>query len=66
MFFDDHAPPHFHADNSNENGLFNIKTLEMFKGNLPSKDQKQVQNWAQDKQDKMLEMWETQKITKID
>lgn len=66
MFFDDHAPPHFHADNTKENGLFSIKTLAMFKGNLSVKDQNEVQNWAQGKQDKLLEMWETQKITKID
>jgi len=41
MFYIDHPPPHFHATNSDKTGLFSIEDLEMFKGNLSSKDQKQ-------------------------
>lgn len=62
----DHPPPYFHATNNEKTGLFNIEDLEMFKGNLSNKDQKEVKNWAFDKQEKLLDMWETQKIEKID
>ncbi|MEN8119618.1 MAG: DUF4160 domain-containing protein [Bacteroidota bacterium] len=66
MFYKDHPPPHIHATNNEKNGLFDIDTLEMFKGDLVAKDQKEVKNWAFDKQELLKEMWETQEISKID
>ena len=37
LFFGDHPPPHFHAVYGEYVGLFNIETLEMFEGDLPSR-----------------------------
>ncbi len=65
MYFKDHAPPHFHVEGDETNGLFAIQTLQMFEGNLSSKEQKIIKEWATDKQEILFEMWETQKITKI-
>ncbi len=66
MFFDDHAPPHIHADDNEKSGLFELENFEMFKGNLDTKDQKEVKNWATKFKDKIKEMWFTQKITKLE
>lgn len=66
MFFGDHAPPHFHATNNEKDGLFKIEDLEMFKGDLSTKDQKQVKKWAKPRQSKLKDMWDTQDIQDID
>lgn len=66
MFFGDHPPPHFHASNNEREGLFGINDLEMFKGDLGSKDQKEVKKWAKSRQSKLKDMWDTQDIQSID
>jgi Domain of unknown function (DUF4160) len=66
MFYKDHSPPHFHATNNDLTGLFDIESLEMFRGNLSNKDQKEVKDWAKDKKETLKTMWNTQKIMKID
>ncbi len=66
MFFDDHAPPHFHAENNDTNGVFNIANAQMSEGNLSSKDQKEIATWATERKDVLSEMWNSQEITKID
>lgn len=35
MFFDDHKPPHFHAEYSGDVALFDIRNLSLFSGHLP-------------------------------
>ena len=65
MFYKDHPPPHFHVTNNDRNGLFDLDNLEMFKGNLSQKEQKEIKNWAKDKQENLKEMWKTQKIKKL-
>lgn len=50
MFFSDHAPPHFHATNNEKDGLCKIEDLEMFKGGLTTKDQREVKTWAEPRQ----------------
>lgn len=35
MFWDDHAPPHFHATYAEYEALINIQTLEVIGGELP-------------------------------
>ena len=66
MFFADHAPPHFHATNNEHEGLFKIDDLEMFKGDLKTKDQKDVKEWAEPRQSKLNEMWDSQDIQNLD
>lgn len=66
MFFADHAPPHFHATNNEREGLFGIDDLEMFKGDLKTKDQKDVKEWAEPRKTKLKEMWDSQDIQNLD
>jgi len=37
IFYDDHNPPHFHADYGEHEVLLNINTLAILAGNLPAR-----------------------------
>ena len=37
MFFDDHHPPHFHAQYSGQEALIGIRTLALISGRLPAR-----------------------------
>ena len=45
MFFDDHNPPHFHADYQDCQGVFDLDG-EMTAGDIPSKQQQLIKAWA--------------------
>ncbi len=46
MFFDDHAPPHFHAEYQGNEAQFDINTLEIIEGEFPNNARAMVQKWA--------------------
>ena len=68
MFFmkSEHNPPHFHALYGEYMGEFNINTLEMICGDLPPRAINIVREWAELHQNELLEMWNTQKIHKLE
>jgi hypothetical protein len=35
MYYDDHAPPHFHAKYGEHRAQINIETLEIIEGEMP-------------------------------
>lgn len=35
MYFNDHSPPHFHAQYGDQEAIYTIETLEILRGNLP-------------------------------
>ena len=39
MFFDDHAPPHFHVEYAEFKAVVDIKKLELIEGSLPRRAQ---------------------------
>jgi len=65
LFFGDHPPPHFHAVYGEYVGLFDINTLEMFEGDLPTRARKLVQEWAEINQTELLDMWNRQEFRKL-
>lgn len=65
LFFGDHPPPHFHAVYGEHNAVFNIETLEMIEGDLPSRARKLVVEWANSYQSDLQEMWESQEFKKL-
>jgi len=65
LFFGDHPPPHFHAIYGEYNALFDIDTLEMIEGDLPSIARKLVIEWAKNYQSDLKRMWETQEFKKL-
>jgi hypothetical protein len=58
MFFNDHQPPHFHAEYAQYEGVFNIVDLRMMEGYLPRRVKGLVLEWAFEHRDKLLENWE--------
>lgn len=67
MFFKpkEHEPSHIHAIYNEYVGLFNIKTFEMFEGDLPKIAQKLVVEWLEAHKDELQDMWDKQIITKL-
>jgi len=65
LFFGDHSPPHFHAVYGEYIGLFNIETLEMIEGDLPSRTKALVLEWALTYRSELQNMWETQEFHKL-
>ncbi|MEO5350912.1 MAG: DUF4160 domain-containing protein [Magnetococcus sp. YQC-3] len=58
MFFDEHAPPHFHAHYGEYQALIDINNLEVIKGTLPRRAQELVLDWAELHQAELLQNWE--------
>lgn len=67
MFFKpkEHEPSHIHALYGEYVGIFDLKTMTMTEGDLPSKAQELVKEWLRQNQGKLMEMWATQKLEKL-
>ena len=67
MFFKpkEHEPSHIHALYGEYMGEFNVRTMEMEKGDLPVKEQEIVREWLSLHQDELQKMWDTQMISKL-
>ena len=46
MFYNDHAPPHFHASYGDREALIEIETLAVYRGDLPRRAMALVLEWA--------------------
>lgn len=57
IYYDDHIPPHFHANYSEYEEVFLIETLETYAGRLPNKQRKKVLKWAEDHKDFLWNKW---------
>lgn len=68
MFFKpkEHDPAHIHAIYNEYVGIFDIHTFQMTDGDLPLKAQNLVREWLETNYEKLLEMWNTQVITKLE
>jgi hypothetical protein len=58
MFFDDHFPPHFHAEYGEYNAKISIDTLEILEGNLPNRSLGLVLEWAAIHRKELRSDWE--------
>jgi hypothetical protein len=56
--FREHNPPHFHAVYGEYSGVFDIHTLGMTEGVLPSKAQALVVEWSVMHRAELLTAWE--------
>ena len=67
MYFSqsEHGVPHFHAVYGEFNGVFAIETLEMIEGDLPSRSQKLVKEWASLYKDELLRMWQNNEFKQL-
>ena len=57
IYFDDHLPPHFHAQYAEHEELIEIRTLKTYIGKIPAKQRKKVIKWAQERQDFLMDKW---------
>ena len=57
MYANDHYPPHFYAVYAGFDGVFDIESCEMIKGNLPPKQVRRVTVWAELHQEDLRTNW---------
>ena len=58
MYYNDHAPPHFHARYGDHKVLVDISTLAIISGQLPARAMGLVVEWASMHQDELRSRWE--------
>ena len=58
MFFNDHAPPHFHAVYGEFQATIEIESLQLLEGDLPKRALRLVLEWAELNRQDLLENWE--------
>nr|VFK43946.1 MAG: protein of unknown function (DUF4160) [Candidatus Kentron sp. TC]VFK55318.1 MAG: protein of unknown function (DUF4160) [Candidatus Kentron sp. TC] len=70
MYFNDHNPPHFHAEYNDFKASIAIETLGLIEGRLPARVMSLVIEWAQEHQGDLWNNWnsirETGKYYKIE
>jgi len=57
MFFNDHAPAHFHAYYGEHEAKFDIDTGEVIGGKLPAAQRRLVQQWISRYKTELLAAW---------
>ncbi len=58
MFYNDHAPPHFHAHYGRNQALIGIRELAVLRGYLPPRALGLVMEWAALHREELLDDWE--------
>jgi hypothetical protein len=58
MYFGDHSPPHFHAIYAGKRAVFELPSLEMTRGDLPSRARSFVVEWGNMHLGELLRDWE--------
>jgi len=54
----EHNPPHFHAYYQGYKSVFDIRTCELSEGNIPGRQVKLIEAWAELHKDELLADWE--------
>ncbi len=62
MYFNDHNPPHFHAEYSGIETIFDLNQGVFIKGALPSRQSRLILAWFELNKDELLNMWETKEF----
>lgn len=57
MYYNDHAPPHFHAKYGDDQAVIRIDTGEVIEGNLSARALRLVEEWRQQHQQELLNDW---------
>lgn len=58
MYYNEHAPPHFHAKYGEKEAIINIRTLSLLNGDLPSRALGMVIEWASLHQNELMINWQ--------
>ena len=57
MYFDDHAPAHFHARYGSDQVVIAIDPPAVLRGRLPSRAQGMVIEWAELRRQELMQAW---------
>ena len=57
MYFDEHAPPHFHAIYAEYEAAISIDSLEVVRGSMPRRALALVLEWASLHREELRENW---------
>ena len=70
MYYNEHAPPHFHAKYAGQRAAFSIHDLRIIEGKLPQRVISLVLEWAFLHREELMENWDRakrrEKLKKID
>jgi len=58
MYYNEHNPPHFHAKYGEFGAEIDIRTLQVFKGELPKRAKTLVLEWADEHRAELEQDWE--------
>jgi hypothetical protein len=58
MFYNEHLPPHFHAEYGDAEAVYEIATLEVIRGGLPRRSHAMVVEWATLHRQELFTDWE--------
>jgi hypothetical protein len=57
LFWNDHEPPHFHAEYGEHLALIDIRTLAVIDGRLPARALGLTIEWAAARQGELMALW---------
>ncbi len=58
MYYNDHLPPHFHAEYGDDEILIEINTLNIYTGEIPRRALRFTLEWATQNQTALQQLWE--------
>ena len=58
MYWNEHAPPHFHAKYGEHDAVIDIQKLEIMEGFLPRRARNLVLDWAELHQAELIANWD--------
>jgi hypothetical protein len=58
MYFNDHAPAHFHAEYGEFEAIYTIETIEVLRGELPRRAHAMVLEWTALYRMELMNNWE--------
>jgi Domain of unknown function (DUF4160) len=64
MYYNDHMPPHFHAEYGEHEAIYEIDTLDVTRGSLPRRSHALVVEWASLHRKELRADWELARLEK--
>jgi len=64
MYYNDHMPPHFHAEYGEYEAIYEIDTLDITRGSLPRRAHALVLEWAALHRNELRHDWERARAEK--
>jgi hypothetical protein len=58
MYYNDHAPPHFHAEYAEDEVVIRIDSLSVRSGGVPPRSLAMVREWAAQHREELLVDWD--------